>query len=266
MIQIDTAFSSCPNDTFIFNAMVHGLVDTGDFGFNPYIADVEELNQAAFGGTYRLTKLSFHAYLLLKNRYRLLDAGAALGYGCGPLLVARSGSLDVTKARVAIPGEFTTAYLLLRLWQPHVGAVTVTRFDNILDGVASGQFDAGLIIHEGRFVYPEYGLVSIVDLGEWWEKKTGMPIPLGCIALRGDASDSERNRINDILRSSIEYAFSYPEAGKDYIRRYAREMDDHVIQEHINLYVNSYSIDLGENGREAVRILEDMAQQAGILP
>ncbi len=265
MINIDTAFSSCPNDTFIFNALIHGLVDTNDFTFSPFIADVEELNHAAFNGTYRLTKLSFHAYLLLRNRYKLLDAGAALGFGCGPLLVARSGGIDIGAARIAIPGEYTTAWLLLRLWEPRVGSVEVVRFDDILQGVADGDFDAGLIIHEGRFIYPRYGLVSLVDLGEWWEKKTGMPIPLGCIALRGDTGEREREEITRILRSSVEYAFAHPEEGKDFIRGYAREMEDHVIQEHINLYVNSFSVDLGATGREAIRVLEEMARQAGVL-
>lgn len=265
MTQIELAFSPCPNDTFIFNAMVHQLIDTGGFEFCPHIADVEELNRSAFNGAYRVTKLSFHAYLLLQDRYRLLDAGAALGYGCGPLLVARNGSLDVTKAHIAIPGEYTTAWLLLKLWEPHVGSVTVTRFDNILDGVTNGEFDAGLIIHEGRFVYPDYGLVSLVDLGQWWEEKTGMPIPLGCIALRRDTPDHEGDRINDILRSSVEYALSHPDEGMDYIRGYAQELDDHVIREHISLYVNSFSINLGETGREAVKILEEMARRAGMI-
>ena len=265
MIQTELAFSSCPNDTFIFYPMVHQRIDTGGYEFRPYIADVEELNHAAFRSSYRISKLSFHAWLLLKDRYSLLDAGAALGYGCGPLLVAHTGSLDVTRARIAIPGEYTTAWLLLKLWEPRVGSVTVTRFDNILEGVENGEFDGGLIIHEGRFVYPDYGLVSIVDLGEWWEQKTGMPIPLGCIVLRNDSQVHEREMFNHILRSSVEYAFAHPDEGLDYIRSYAQEMDDHVIREHISLYVNSFSIDLGETGREAIRVLEEMARSGGII-
>lgn len=263
MKLISTAISTCPNDTFIFHAMLHGKIDTGEFSFRPHYADVEELNRKAFDGSFELTKLSFHAYLRLKDRYRLLDSGSALGFGCGPLLVARDGDVRIDDGIIAVPGEFTTALLLLRLWKSDV-KWAVLRFDEIMPAVRDGAYAAGLIIHEGRFVFESYGLSKIIDLGEWWEKQTGLPIPLGCIALRNDR-EKYYNEINLILKKSVEYAHSHPADSRDFVRSMAQEMDDDVINRHIALYVNDFTGSLGEKGREAVSVLETMARKRGVL-
>lgn len=267
MKPVSFAFSPCPNDTFAFHAMLHGRVDTRPYRFESFMDDVESLNHAALRGVHRLSKLSFHAYLRLAGRYILLDAGSALGFGCGPLVVARRDFPGLEGARLAIPGELTTAHLLFRLWSGADVAVHVARFDEILDGVASGRFDAGLIIHEGRFVYPRYGLERLVDLGEWWEAETGLPIPLGCIAMRRDGGDDDASAadFSNIIRSSVRHAFDCPEDSRDFVREHAQEMDEEVTRQHINLYVNDFTLDLGENGRRAIRTLEDMARCRGIL-
>ncbi len=248
--------------------MLHGRVDTGTHRFAPHIDDVESLNLAALDGRFKLSKLSFCAYLHLAGRYRLLDAGSALGHGCGPLLVARGALAGLEGARIAIPGELTTAYLLFRLWNRAGVDIRVARFDEILDGVAAGRFDAGLIIHEGRFVYPRYGLEQVVDLGEWWEAETGLPIPLGCIAMRVDGGEDERERaagFSAIVRASVQHAFDNPGDSRDFVRAHAQEMDDDVMRRHIALYVNDFTLDLGETGRRAVSTLEEMARCRGIL-
>jgi 1,4-dihydroxy-6-naphthoate synthase len=210
-VDLDLAFSPCPNDTFVFHALVTQCIDATPFRFRPVIEDVEELNGRAFRGVHALTKLSFYAYLLLRNSYGLLDSGAALGYGCGPLVVARDPSKSLNDARIAVPGRYTTAYLLFQLWQGRHRNVTFVRFDEILPGLASGRFDAGLIIHEGRFVYRDYGCVEIVDLGAWWESQTGLPIPLGCIAIRHDGA-RYKAEIEDLIRESIGHARKHPGA------------------------------------------------------
>ncbi len=266
MSILDVGFSTCPNDTFIFHAMIHGLVDTMGLEFRPHMHDVEELNKMAFAQSLHVSKLSFYAYLKLRQTYDLLDSGAALGFGCGPLLVGRANEPFTPQARVAVPGELTTAYLLLQLWNPEIKDVTITRFDHILEGVRSGKYDAGLIIHEGRFIYPGYGCVKIIDLGEWWEKETGGPIPLGCIAVRKDpATFSMKSQIESIIKSSIQYAFQDRSASRDFIKQYAQEMDDPVIDGHIRLYVNEFTLSLGNQGREAIQKLEEMARCKGIL-
>jgi 5,8-dihydroxy-2-naphthoate synthase len=266
MTNIDLAFSPCPNDTFMFHALFHGCIDTGGLAFTPHIHDVETLNREAEKGTFQVTKLSFFAYLALKERYELLDAGAALGFGCGPLLVAKSTDIDLTQARVAIPGRYTTAHLLLKLWSPNISEVIETRFDNILPGIETGDFDAGVIIHEGRFIYPAYNCAKVIDLGEWWEKETGLPIPLGCIAARRDSDTAPLNRkIEGALRQSIEFAFAHREESRPFIKTHAQEMDDDVIDSHINLYVNEFSLSLGPEGRRAVETLEEMARCRNIL-
>ncbi len=262
----EIAFSPCPNDTFIFHALLHGQVDTGALSFTSHIADVERLNEAAFSETFPVTKLSFHAYLHLMDRYELLDAGSALGYGCGPLLVAGRELPSIEDAAIAVPGRYTTAYLLLRLWQPACRNIRTVPFDRILPGIASGTFDAGVIIHEGRFVYPEYGCVEIIDLGAWWETETGLPIPLGCIATRKDpATLRNRSGIESALKRSIAYALEHPDASRDFVRSHAQELEEDVIREHIRLYVNDFTESLGETGRKAVAALEEMARCRGIF-
>ena len=266
MITLDTAFSPCPNDTFIFHAMLAGYIDNGRFRFIPHLDDVEALNSKAFDKTFPLSKLSFYAFLKLKNHYEILDSGAALGYGCGPLLVGRNDRVPDPGTKIAIPGNLTTANLLLKLWHPEFTNIEITRFDNILEGVRSGRYDAGLIIHEGRFVYPRYGLKKIVDLGEWWEKETGLPIPLGCIAIRKDSPFiGYKQEVESILKKSVTYALNNRAASRAFIKAHAQELEDKVIDGHIDLYVNSFTISLGETGNRAVRKLEELAGAKRLL-
>ena len=266
MTQMDIGFSSCPNDTFIFHALLHGLVDTKGFSFTPHIHDVEELNKMAGRRQLHITKLSFFGYLTMKDRYTLLDAGAALGFGCGPLVVAGSADVNLKKAKVAVPGKLTTANLLLHLWQPEVKNIIYTRFDHILPGIQNGDFDAGVIIHEGRFVYENYGCKEIIDLGQWWEEETRLPIPLGCIALRNDkVTGSAKKDIESILSASVRFAHENPKASKNYVKRHAQEMEDAVVNEHIRLYVNEFTEKLGPEGKKAIETLEEMARCKNIL-
>jgi 1,4-dihydroxy-6-naphthoate synthase len=246
--------------------MVHGLSDTRGLDFIPHIADVETLNHEAMEETWKVTKLSFHAWLLVRERYELLDAGAALGYGCGPLLITSNTSKSPETMKVAVPGKYTTARMLLQLWNPGIENVEFVPFDAIIPGVAEGRWDAGVIIHEGRFIYPRFGLEKIIDLGQWWEEETGEPIPLGCIALRRDGDEIAAETLNQVIRDSILHAREYPADSREYIREHARELEDSVIDEHINLYVNDFSLSLGERGRSAVRVLEDMARSGNIIP
>ena len=266
MTTLDIAFSTCPNDTFIFHAMLHDAIDTGNLRFIPHMHDVEDLNQKAFSKTFDVSKLSFYAYLKLRQNYEILDAGSALGYGCGPLLVGRSADLSLPEAKIAVPGEYTTAYLLLKLWRPEIRNVEITRFDNILEKVQIGKYDAGLIIHEGRFIYPEYDCVEIVDLGKWWESETGLPIPLGCIAVRKDRPAIDlKNDIESVLRNSVQYALENRHASREFVKLHAQEMDDRVIDGHIDLYVNNFTVSLGETGEKAIQALEEMARWKKIL-
>ena len=265
-MRLDIAFSTCPNDTFIFHAMLHDCFDTGNLRFVPHMYDVEALNQKAFSKTFHISKLSFYAYLKLRKFYEILDAGSALGYGCGPLIVGRSRDISLSEAKIAVPGEYTTAYLLLRLWHPEIRNVEITRFDNILEGVQMGRYDAGLIIHEGRFIYPEYDCVEIIDLGKWWEDKTSLPIPLGCIALRKESPFIDyKADIEAIIRRSVEYAFQNRNASREFVKFHAQEMEDAVIDGHIDLYVNNFTLSLGDTGRRAIQTLEERARWQKIL-
>ena len=280
-LELDIGFSPCPNDTFIFDALIHQRIDTAPFRFRPQIADVEELNKRGFAQKHPITKLSFYAYLLLKDHYDLLDSGAALGYGCGPLLVARKiggdgpispeiGSVSpdfrnwIRDARIAVPGRYTTAYLLLQIWQGSCGRAEFVRFDEILPGVASGKYDAGLVIHEGRFVYQKYDCLKIVDLGQWWESETGLPLPLGCIALRRDMS-RYKEAVETLLRQSVRQAMKNPGAANAFIKLHAQELDDQVISDHISLFVNEFTLSLGQTGMRAIEALEERARCQGIL-
>ncbi len=266
MTTLDIAFSTCPNDTFIFHALFHGLVDTKNLRFKPHLDDVEALNKKAVSESFHITKLSFYALLKLKESYDILDSGSALGYGCGPLLISKEPDRFTPEAKIAIPGELTTAFLLLRLWKPNATNIEVTRFDNILEGVQSGKYDAGLIIHEGRFVYQEYNCAKIIDLGEWWEQETSLPIPLGCIAVQKTPPAFEKKKeIEAIIKSSVQYAFDNPRASQEFVRKHAQELDDNVINRHIDLYVNDFTLSLGDQGIKAVQTLEEMARWKKIL-
>lgn len=266
MTPLTLAFSPCPNDTFMFHALLHGLTDTGGLKFSPQLNDIDALNNFAFSGLFDVTKLSLYAFLKLRDDYSLLDTGAALGFGCGPLLVAKDLKAFRPDTTIAVPGKLTTANLLLKLWNPEIRHTVITRFDKILEGVASGVYGAGLIIHEGRFVYQSYGLKKVLDLGRWWEEKTGLPIPLGCIAVKNTSPQIEQKEIvQDVLKRSISYAINNPDQSRSYIKQHAQEMDDDVIEGHIKLYVNEFSLGLGESGKRAIATLKKMAQWANIL-
>ena len=261
-------YSPCPNDTFIFYALVHRKIDTGDLRFREMLLDVETLNQKALHAALDITKVSFHAYAHLREKYLLLRSGGALGRGCGPLVVAKGNVKmdDLKGKRIAIPGKLTTAYLLLQLYEPLLAAnVVEMSFERILDAVRTGAVDAGLIIHESRFTYPDYGLSGILDLGKWWENETGLPIPLGCIIAEKSLGADLINTIEVLVRKSVEYAFAHRDGTKEYIKAHAQELADTVIEQHINLYVNHYSLDLGDDGLRAVNELLKRAEQKGIL-
>jgi 5,8-dihydroxy-2-naphthoate synthase len=252
-VKLTFGFTPCPNDAFAFHALVHGLVPAG-FEVEPVLLDIEELNQRAARAELRLSKLSFGAAAAAGDRYRLLRSGAALGRGVGPLVVAREqGSLvDRAGGRIAVPGSETTAFLLLRLAAPALGDVVELRYDRILDAVAAGEVDAGLIIHESRFTYAEHGLVAVADLGEWWEGETGLPVPLAGIFARSDLSPELVDEAEAAIRASVEYAFANPEASREYVRSLSHEMSDEVCAAHIALYVNEHSVDIGDEGLAAI--------------
>lgn len=261
-------FSPCPNDTFIFFALVHGRLAPGRVSFAPpLLADVETLNCWALAGRLDVSKLSFHALGHVLDRYVLLGAGAALGRGCGPLLVARPGRLpDLAAARIAIPGAYTTAAMLLRLYLPEARRLQIMPFDRIMPAVARGEVDCGVIIHESRFTYREQGLSCLRDLGQWWEEETGLPIPLGCIVARRSLGAETARAVEEAIAASLRWARGHPDASLDYIRAHAQEMNEDVLQRHISLYVNDFSLAMGEEGRAAVAELLRRGREAGIFP
>ena len=253
MRSLTFGYSPCPNDTFAFHALAHGLVEA-PFRITPVLLDIEELNRRAHTGEFDLTKLSVGAFAAVGDRYRLLRSGAALGHGVGPLVVARSAVTlaDAVRGRVAIPGRETTAYRLLRLAAPELGEVLELRYDRILSAVSGGEVDAGLIIHESRFTYADHGLVKVIDLGDWWERETGLPVPLAGICARADLDDPTRTAAERAIRDSVQYAFDHPQASAEYVRLHAQEMSADVCRQHIALYVNEHSLDIGDDGLAAI--------------
>jgi len=261
-------FSPCPNDTFIFDALVHGRVDAGGLHFRERLEDVETLNQLARAGELDVTKVSYGALPGLLDRYVLLRSGGALGRGCGPLVVARRGLTgeELSRARIAIPGRATTGNLLLRLFAPDALEGVEMVYSRIMPAVASGEVDAGLIIHESRITYPDHGLVKVVDLGEWWEQTTGFPIPLGGIVARRSLGRVQHRMVESAIEASVRHAFAHPEDSRAYVREHAQEMSEQVTRQHIDLYVNQFSVDLGDDGEAAVRELFARARAAGVVP
>lgn len=263
---LSLAFSPCPNDTFIFHAWTHGLIPGAPEVLVTY-ADVDVTNTAAERGEFDVVKVSYAALPWLLPRYRLLPCGGALGRGCGPLVLTRpdDARTDLTGGRVAVPGERTTAYLLMRLWAAgrSPASVQVVPFADIMPGVRDGRFDAGLVIHEARFTYPRYGLSALVDLGQWWERSTGHPIPLGAILARREL---DADRLAGVLRASVEHAFAHPSASAGYVAEHAAELDPRVQRQHIELYVNDFSLQLGEPGYAAIEELLGRAHAAGLVP
>jgi 1,4-dihydroxy-6-naphthoate synthase len=261
-------FSPCPNDTFAFHALVHGQVATPGFKIEPVMADVEELNRKAFRAELEVSKLSFHALAHVLDDYALLRSGAALGRGCGPLLIAKHGArkLDLSKTLVVVPGQYTTAHLLLTLYAGAPPKVEPMLFSDVMPAVARGDYEAGLIIHEGRFTYGRQGLESLVDLGEWWEDETGLPIPLGCIAVRRDLGRGMGLALEKALAQSVAQAWSNPEASRDYVLAHSQEMELPVVDQHIELYVNSFTRDMGAEGLRAVEFMLEKGRAVGLLP
>lgn len=253
MRELTFGYSPCPNDTFAFHALAHGLVDA-PFRIKPVLLDIEELNRRAHTGELDLTKLSVGAFAAIGHRYRMLRSGAALGHGVGPLVVARApmSLAAAVQGRVAIPGRETTAFRLLRLAAPALGEVVELRYDRILKAVSSGEVDAGLIIHESRFTYAEHGLSKAADLGEWWEEETSLPVPLAGICARADLDDATRAAAERAIRASVQYAFDHPTASAEYVRAHAQEMSAEVCAQHIKLYVNEWSLDVGDEGLRAM--------------
>ena len=251
--SVGFAFSSCPNDTFAFHALAHGLVEA-PFHARPVLLDIEELNRRAHEGAFHLTKLSVGAFAGVGSRYRLLRSGAALGHGVGPLVVARTPMTlaEAVAGRMAIPGRDTTAFRLLRLAAPPLGTPVELRYDRILRAVADGTVDAGLIIHESRFTYQEHGLHRVIDLGDWWEQETSLPVPLAGICARADLDPVLVTAAESAIRASVQYAFDHPEASREYVRLHAQEMSPEVCAAHIRLYVNAQSLDVGEHGLKAI--------------
>jgi 1,4-dihydroxy-6-naphthoate synthase len=261
-MKLSIGFSPCPNDCFIFDAMIHRKIDTEGLIFKPVIEDIEALNKRAISN-YKgrktkqldITKLSFFAFVKQKD-YVLLDSGAALGFGVGPLVVSRFNIKHLTSnIKVAIPGKNTTANLLFTLAYPHLKNKTEILFSEIEDAVLKGKFDLGVIIHESRFTYKQKGLKKVIDLGKWWEEKTKLPVPLGCVVARKNFSKELRQKINRIIRRSVEFALANPTASRTFVKKYSQEISDEVIQQHINLYVNKFSVSLGREGKKAIRTL-----------
>ncbi|MBT2563309.1 1,4-dihydroxy-6-naphthoate synthase [Pedobacter sp. ISL-68] len=274
-MKLTLGFSPCPNDTFIFDALIHHKIDTEGLEFEVSYDDVETLNQKALRGELDITKLSFHAFAYVANQYALLDAGSALGFGVGPLLISKNyfdGENDAelqtpdSKLRVGIPGKYTTANFLLGIAYPHLQNKQELVFSEIESALLSEQIDLGLIIHENRFTYQDKGLTKIVDLGDYWEKLTGCAIPLGGIVINRNLDREVQLKVNRLIRQSVEFAFAHPKSGIDFIRQHAQAMEESVMYKHIELYVNKYSINLGEEGRKAVDTLFKLAQERNIIP
>jgi 1,4-dihydroxy-6-naphthoate synthase len=290
-MKLTLGFSPCPNDTFIFDALIHHKIDTEELEFEVFYDDVETLNQKAFRGELDITKLSYHAFAYVVDKYVLLDAGSALGFGVGPMLIYKGdlkrfaddshkqefvggegsgANFDLMPAisgsRIGIPGKYTTANFLLGLYLPNAANKIEMTFSGIEGAVLNDEIDFGLIIHENRFTYQDKGLKKLVDLGDYWEKLTGCAIPLGGIVANRNLPSDVQHKINRILRKSVEFAFANPKSGLDFIRQHAQEMSEEVMYKHIELYVNKYSVDLGEEGRKAIRLLFDTALDKGIIP
>lgn len=267
MNQISLGFSPCPNDTFIFYALSSGLIDTRGIDFIERIEDVQSLNELALKRELGVTKLSFATFGHLGQDYALLRSGAAIGRGVGPLIISKE-ALDPNELegkRIAAPGKNTTASLLLKLFNPALGEPIWMPFDKIMEAVKSGQVDAGVIIHESRFLFTELGLFEVLDLGKWWEAKTDLPLPLGGIFAKKSLGERLIGSIEQIIRESLEYALEDRNRPMDYIRRHASELDDEVIKAHIGLYVNDFSLNLGEEGIETIGLLLKMGREAGFF-
>lgn len=267
-MKLKLGFSPCPNDTFIFDAMVHGRIDTCGLEFDYILADVEELNQRAMRAELDIVKLSYHAYAHVAHDYLILDSGSALGYRNGPLLISKKhlSHDDVNGARIAIPGKYTTANLLFSIAWPQALNKVEYLFSDIDSAILNGEVDAGLIIHETRFTYAKKGLIKIADTGEYWERLTGLPVPLGAIVVNRHLDQEAALLVNRVLRSSIEYAYADSLASYQFVSNNAKEMDSDVMNSHIRLFVNEFTRELGTEGKAAVRRFFEVARERGAIP
>jgi len=273
-MTLSLGFSPCPNDTFIFDALIHHKIDTEGLDFEVSYDDVETLNQKAFRGELDITKLSYHAFAYVADSYVLLDSGSALGFGVGPMLICKEDPEKLraelakpnTQLKIGIPGKYTTANFLLGLAFPEALNKQELVFSDIENAVLDGRVDIGLIIHENRFTYQDKGLKKIIDLGDFWEKETGLAIPLGGIVANRTLPLDIQHKINRVLRRSVEFAFSNPKSGLEYIRSHAQEMSEEVMYKHIDLYVNKYSVELGDEGKKAIKLLFDTATEKNVIP
>jgi 1,4-dihydroxy-6-naphthoate synthase len=267
-MKLTLGFSPCPNDTFIFDAMVHGRIDTEGLEFDYYLADVEELNRRAFAGETDITKMSYHAYAYVADNYMILDAGSALGRKNGPLLISKKhiDQNELSNKLIAIPGKYTTANLLFSIAWPDAVNKKEYIFSDIEAALLNEEVDAGLIIHETRFTYHKKGLRKIADMGEYWENLTDLPIPLGAIVINRSIPEEISLKVNRILRRSLEYAYRNSIASFDSVVKNAQEMDRDVMNNHIKLFVNEFTLDLGSEGREAIEKLFSIAREKNVIP
>tara|TARA_B100001142_G_scaffold330325_1_gene398129 strand:- start:1853 stop:2656 length:804 start_codon:yes stop_codon:yes gene_type:complete len=253
-MKLRLGLSPCPNDTFIFDALLHAKIDTEGLEFETFFADVEQLNKWAFEGRLDVTKLSFNAFTYCISDYLLLDSGSALGRKCGPLLIKKPETIINEDSKIAIPGRYTTANMLLEIAYPTYQNKIETCFSDIERAVIHERVSLGLIIHENRFTYKDKGLEKVIDLGEFWESETGLPIPLGGIVIKRKFTVEVQKRFERVLRRSVEYAFENRDSSSEFVSLHAQEMQREIVDAHINLYVNEYSISLGDKGREAVKV------------
>lgn len=266
--KLSLGFSTCPNDTFMFDAMVHGRIDTLGLEFEPIMEDILHLNQRAMADEADIIKVSYNTYGHLRDRFHLLKAGSAMGKGCGPLLIAASPltleELRTRKASIAIPGKNTTANLLLNFFAPELDNRKEMLFHEVMPAIQRGEVDAGVIIHENRFTYQELGLHAIQDLGAYWETKTELPIPLGAIVAKKSLGSDIIAKLEQVMQASVRYAFAHREASAEFVRAHAQELSPEVTQAHIDLYVNDFSVDMGEEGRAAVAHLLAVGKKMGL--
>ncbi len=267
-MKLTLGFSPCPNDTFVFDAMVHGRIDTEGLEFDFFLADIEDLNRRAFASDVDITKISYHAYTYTSQNYLILNSGSALGFHNGPLLISKKllNAEEVNEARIAIPGKYTTANLLFSIAWPEATRKKEYLFSSIEDAVLSEEADAGLLIHETRFSYHLKGLHKIADMGEYWEEKTGLPIPLGAIVINRKIPHETALKVERVIRRSLEYAYSDSLASFDFVRQNARAMESEVMNSHIKLYVNKFTLDLGDQGKNAIKELFRIGGEKGVIP
>lgn len=286
-MKLTLGFSPCPNDTFIFDALIHGKIDTEGLSFEVSFDDVETLNQKALNGELDITKLSFHAFAYVANQYALLNAGSALGFGVGPLLICKKEHAHNIEKKLksfdyaqddrqlqtencelitAIPGKYTTANFLLGVAYPQLRDKKEMIFSEIENALLNDEIDLGLIIHENRFTYQDKGLYKIMDLGQYWEELTKCAIPLGGIVINRNLPIELQQKVNRLLKKSVEYAFANPKSSVAFIKQHAQEMDEAVMYKHIELYVNKYSIDLGNEGKKAIDTLFELAMKNNVIP